>query len=112
MLQTSKGYFLLELLLSLSALLMLCTFLVPLLVQIRDQSRQLKIENHARQYMFEELQARMMEQQNFNNYSVIQDGVIYQIVWHDTYETGREVVCVKVERNSFVHEIEKCRIFE
>ena len=112
MLRTSKGYFLLELLLSLSALLMLSTFLLPLLLQVRDQSRQLIIENHARQYMFEELQARMMDHQNFQNYTVVQDGIEYQIFWKDNSLPVGKVVCVKVERNSLVHETETCGIFE
>jgi competence protein ComGE len=112
MFQNSKGFFLLELLLSLSALLMIGMFLLPIFIQVRDQSHQVEIENISRKYMYEELQARMMDHQNFNNYSVVQDGIEYQIIWKDSLVDNGKVVCVKVEKNPFTHGTETCGIFE
>lgn len=112
MLPNSRGYFLLELLLSLSAWLMLSSFLLPLLLEVRNQSFQVEVENQARKMMYEELQARMMDHQNFTNYNVVQDGIEYQIIWGDTFESERREVCVKIENNTLVHETKICGIFE
>ncbi|WP_413308850.1 competence type IV pilus minor pilin ComGE [Bacillus sp. 1P10SD] len=112
MFPNSKGFFLLELLLSLSALLVISMFLLPIYIQVREQSHQVEIENIARKFMYEELQARMMDHNNFNNYSLVQDGIEYQIFWKNSLENSGKVVCVKVERNPFIHGSETCGIFE
>jgi type II secretory pathway pseudopilin PulG len=111
MLRSTKGYFLLELLLSLSALLMLCLYLLPLLLELREQSQQLDLENRARQIMFEELQAKLISKETFSGYSFIQNGVEYKITWKDTGADQKEV-CVRIEKNSFLPEIERCGILE
>jgi type II secretory pathway pseudopilin PulG len=112
MLSNNKGFFLLELLLSLSALLMLSLFLLPLLMDLRDQSRQLEIENNARKLMYEELQAKLIDSRTFTNYTFIQNRVEYKIIWRDIQVTGQKEVCVKVERNPFLPETKICGVLE
>jgi competence protein ComGE len=111
MLRSTKGYFLLELLLSLSALLMLCLYLLPLIIELREQSHQLELENRVRQIMFEELQAKLINKGTFTNYSSIQNGVEYKIIWKDRGADQKEV-CVRIDKNSFLPEIEMCGILE
>ena len=111
MLRSTKGYFLLELLLSLSALFMLCLYLLPLIIELREHSRQLEVESKARQIMFEELQAKLISKGTFTDYSFIQNGVEYKIIWKDTGADQKEV-CVRIEKNSFLPEIEMCGILE
>jgi competence protein ComGE len=111
MLRSTKGYFLLELLLSLSTLFMLCLYLLPLIIELREQSRQLEVESKARQIMFEELQAKLISKGTFTDYSFIQNGVEYKIIWKDTGADQKEV-CVRIEKNSFLPEIELCAILE
>jgi competence protein ComGE len=112
MLRNNRGFFLLELLLSLSALLLLSLFLIPLFMDVRDQLRQIEIENSLRKFMYEELQAKVMDGRTFNNYTAIENGIEYQISWRDSTGTGQMEVCVKVEENSILHEMQRCAVLE
>lgn len=112
MLRNNKGFFLLELLLSLSAILMLSLFLLPLLMDIKGQSRQLEVENKARQLMYEELQAKLIANPTLTNYTFVENGVQYKIIWKDSRTAGQKEVCVIVERNSFLPQIEICGALE
>jgi competence protein ComGE len=112
MLRNNNGFFLLELLLSLSALLMICLFLMPLLVEVRAQSRQLEIGQMAQQLMYEELQARLIDSQTFTDYTFIQNNIDYKVIWKDTGAAGQKEVCVTVEKNSFLPEKSVCGILE
>ncbi|WP_066064276.1 hypothetical protein [Neobacillus soli] len=112
MLRNDKGFFLLELLLSLSALLMISLYLLPLLMDLRGQSKQVEIENKARQLMYEELQAKLIDSRTLTNYTFIQNKVEYKIIWSDPGAASQKEVCVKVEKNSFLPEIKVCGILE
>lgn len=112
MLRSNKGFFLLELLLSLSALLMLSLFLLPLLMDVRGQKIQLEIEKKARQIMYEELQAKINNNPTFSNYTISHNRVAYNIIWKDSQVTGQKEVCVRVEKNSFLHQTEICGVLE
>ncbi|MEH7309263.1 hypothetical protein [Neobacillus drentensis] len=112
MLRNTNGYFLLELLLSLSALLILSMFLLPLLTELREQSRQLELERKARQLMYEVLQMNLVSNQPTVNSTTIQNGVEYQILWKDSESPNQKEVCVRVEKNSFLPEVEVCGLLE
>jgi len=112
MLSSSKGYFLLELLLSLSALFILSLFLLPLLTELREQSRQLELENKARQLMYEELQANLVSNRGTSFSTSIQNGIEYQIIWKESEWARQKEVCVRVEKNSFLPEVEVCGLLE
>ncbi|MEH6906552.1 hypothetical protein [Neobacillus drentensis] len=111
MLRSIKGFFLLELLLSLSAWLMLSLFCLPLLIELRDQSRQLELERKARQLMYEELQTQLINK-SFSNYTSILNGVEYQIIWKNNETVGQKEVCARIEKNSFLPETEICGLLE
>lgn len=110
MLRKNNGFFLLELLLSLSALLMICLFLIPLLIEMRNQTRTLEIEEKARQIMFEELQAKLINDQPLTNYSVNQNSITYKISWTDSSQPKE--VCVSVDKESFHKRTEICGTLE
>ncbi|MBV7507464.1 hypothetical protein KW850_19675 [Bacillus sp. sid0103] len=112
MLRNTNGYFLLELLLSLSALLILSMFLLPLLTELREQSRQLELERKARQLMYEVLQMNLVSNQPTVNSTTIQNGVEYQILWKDSESANQKEVCVRVAKNSFLPEVEVCGLLE
>jgi competence protein ComGE len=114
MLRNNSGFFLLELLLSLSALLLLSLFLLPLLMDLREQSQQLEVENVARKLMYEELQAKLIDNRLFLNYSVIENTVEYHIIWGGSGAgaAGQKEVCVKVDGNSFLSETKVCGVLE
>lgn len=112
MLPNNKGFFLLDLLLSLSALLMICLFFIPLLMDIRRQSTQLEADTKARQLVYEELQASLYSTQAAVNYTVIQNGVLYHIFWRDSEYPGKKEVCIKIEKNTFLSATEICGVQE
>ncbi|WP_335444576.1 competence type IV pilus minor pilin ComGE [Neobacillus drentensis] len=110
MLRKNNGFFLLELLLSLSALLMICLFLIPLLIDIRAQARTLEIEKKARQIMFEELQAKLNNNPVFLNYSVNHNSIEYKINW--TENSQYKEVCVRVDDSSIHKQTQICSQLE
>ena len=91
---------------------MVSLFLVPLLTNLREQSRQLELESKARQLMYEELQTGLISNQPKLNYTSKQNGIEYKINWKDSESTGQKEVCVRVEKNSFLPEIEVCGLLE
>ncbi|MCL6573681.1 MAG: hypothetical protein K6T88_18700 [Bacillus sp. (in: Bacteria)] len=112
MLRNNNGFFLLELLLSLSALLMVSLFLLPLLMDLREGSQQLEVENKAQKLMYEELQAKLLDNRFFTNYTFIENKVEYQIIWGDSVMNDQKEVCVKVERSSYRSETKICGLLE
>jgi competence protein ComGC len=108
LLRKNKGFFLLELLLSLSAWFMLCLFFIPLLIDLKIQSQQLEVHKKAEQLLYEELQASIVDGQKYLNYSVSHQGIEYRIEWRDLSLSGQKEVCVKVEKHSFISKTEMC----
>lgn len=110
MLQRNKnGFFLLELLLSLSAWLLLSLFILPLLIDLNKQTQQLEVKEKAEQLLFEELQAKIADGQSYpKNYSVLNRGIEYKIEWKNPSTEGPKEVCVKVETQLFISKAEIC----
>lgn len=106
MLQKNKGYFLLDLMLSLSALFLIFLYLTPLMIDLREQSVRIEIEKTARQIMFDELQAKLLNINNPVNYGITKNGVEYQIYWRE-YSSLMEV-CVKVGDTPLQAKTEVC----
>ncbi len=109
MLLKNNGFIMAELILSLSAMLMICLFFTPLLIDLVKQSNQLQIEKHANQLLFEELHSLIINNQPSQDHSTIHNGIEYQINWSATDIPEQRKVCVKVEKNSFHSEINLCR---
>jgi competence protein ComGE len=112
MLLKNNGFILAELLLSLSALLMICLFFTPILIDLSKQSKKLQIEKQAHQLLFEELQSFIINDQPSQDHSTVQNGIAYQILWSSTDIPEQRKVCVKIDKNSFQPEIELCRFTE
>ncbi|GHH96984.1 hypothetical protein [Neobacillus kokaensis] len=108
MLRNNEGFFLLELLLSLSAMFMLCIYFIPLLMDLRAQSSALELEKTARQIMYEEMQAKLNDSKGFGDKNFIQNNILYQIQWSDSEEGGLKEVCVSVTKNTSHSQIEIC----
>lgn len=108
----NDGFFLLELLLSLSALFMLSMFFVPLLIDFANQSQQHVREKRAKQFLFEELQANLIEDRTNTHYSITLNGTEYKIYWRLTSVNGQKEVCVKVDENILLPSFEDCAIPE
>ncbi|MEH7115797.1 hypothetical protein V7128_00045 [Neobacillus vireti] len=112
MLKSNKGYFLLELLLSLATMLMICLFLLPLFMELKDQSIKREIENSAQRLMYEELKAKLIDGRTFTDSTMILNQIEYDIIWANTDQSSPKEVCVKVEKNSVHPEIKVCGVLE
>ncbi|MDQ1001526.1 competence protein ComGE [Neobacillus niacini] len=112
MLWKNDGFFLLELLLSLSAWFMMGMFFMPLLMELSNQSQQLVRDKKAVQFLYEELQANLTEDRTNSNYSILHNGTEYKIYWNQSSGTGQKEVCVKIEGNSFLPRTEICKVPE
>ncbi|WP_462412204.1 hypothetical protein [Neobacillus sp. Marseille-QA0830] len=111
MLRSNRGYFLLDLLLSLSAILLIGLNLVPLLVDLRKQAAMLEITNQARQIAYEELHAKLTDK-TFTAFTITRNGIMYRITWMDGKTAGIKEVCVKVDENHLHEGTEICRKLE
>jgi competence protein ComGE len=112
MLWKNDGFFLLELLVSLSAWFMLGMFFMPLLMELTIQSQQLVRDKKAVQFLFEELQANLTEDRTNSNYSIHHNGTEYKIYWRQLSGNGQKEACVKIEGNTFLPRTDICRIPE
>jgi competence protein ComGE len=112
MLLKNKGFFLIDLLLSLSALLMLSLFFIPSLIDLKNQAWRLEIENQSYQILYEELQILSINGQVSSLNPILKNGIAYQISLKDADTFGQKEVCVKVENNSFYGEEEVCGLSE
>ncbi|WP_066365754.1 competence type IV pilus minor pilin ComGE [Neobacillus fumarioli] len=108
MLRNNNGFFLLELLLSLSAMFMIGLFLIPLIIDMNQQSKKLEIENKAQQILYEELQGKLRGAQTFTNYSLQENGVKYDITWRDSGARGQKEACISVKQNALLSKTEIC----
>jgi competence protein ComGE len=112
MLSKNDGFFLLELLLSLSALFMLSIFFLPLLHDLTNQSQQLVRNKKAKQFLYEELQANLLLDRSNSYYSVFHNGIEYKIYWVQSSGNGQKEACVKVDENTILQRIEICAVPE
>ncbi|MFB3165949.1 hypothetical protein P5G62_002180 [Neobacillus sp. 179-C4.2 HS] len=112
MLWKNDGFFLLELLLSLSAWFMMSMFFMPLLMELSHQSQQLVRDKKAVQFLFEELHANLTEDRTNSNYSIYHNGTEYKIYWIQSSDIGQKEVCVKVDKTAFLPKTEICKVPE
>jgi competence protein ComGE len=109
MLLKSNGYFLLELLLSLSAFLMIGLVFVPLLSDIVSHSRQLEVEKKITQLLYQELHANLYNNTYDMRYSVTENGLVFRIYWIETSDPDKKEVCVSFDGTHSIKETVVCR---
>lgn len=106
MLVKNNGFFLLELLLSLSVWFMIGLFFVPLLMDLTNQSKELELDKKAKQLLFEELHAKLIDESINSSYSIFDNGHEYKIYWNEI--AGQTEVCVTIEENISLPEKKIC----
>jgi hypothetical protein len=107
----NDGLILAELLLSLSCLLMLGLFFIPMIIDLKVKSLTLQIEKQANQLLYEELNTIIINPFSSSSHSIFINGIEYQLLVKDT-ESGQKEVCVKVEKNLFHIEENICKSSE
>ncbi|MDF2904545.1 MAG: prepilin-type N-terminal cleavage/methylation protein [Bacillus sp. (in: firmicutes)] len=106
MLRRSEGYFLAELLLSLTAWFLITGFLLPIVILLKEQAVQVHLENTAVHLLYDEMERQINEGFLVGNKTEILNGIIYEISWRD--DTSQTEVCVEYKDvNSIPHK--KCK---
>lgn len=108
MLVKNNGFFFIELLTSLTTLFMIFLFFIPILHDLTNQSSQIEIENRSYQLIYEEFNGFVLNNQLPQNYSLTENGYVFQIYWKDTGKSLPKVVCVQIEKNHFLPKKEIC----
>jgi competence protein ComGE len=85
---------------------------MPLLMDLSIQSQQLVREKKAKQLLFEELHANLIDGRSNSSYSIVHNGTQYNIYWILSEDSGQKEVCVKVDENSFIRRTEICSVPE
>jgi competence protein ComGE len=109
MLRRSDGYFLAEMLLSLSAWLVVTSVLLPGLVHLRDQTAALQVENTAIHLLYDELERAVEEGVPAEPRSIELNGINYEIHWGG--EMSRIEVCVEYQ-DERSKRYKKCKMAE
>lgn len=91
---------------------MLSLFFIPLLIDLRNQYQVLEVEKRTQQLLYEELQAKIINNDSYLSYTLFQDGIEYKVLWRDSVVAGQKEVCVQVEKNSFMPKTERCMVLE
>ncbi|WP_428909100.1 competence type IV pilus minor pilin ComGE [Niallia sp. Krafla_26] len=83
MLRENKGYFLLELLISLSGWILIASVFVPMMIVFNKQSVETQEKSEALHILYDYLQEAVVENSERNDFSVIQHNKRYDIVWSE-----------------------------
>jgi competence protein ComGE len=109
MLRRNEGFFLLELLLSLSTWLIALGILLPYMIHITNQSLTLELEKTATHLLYDELEKMKVEGITATNKTVTRNGVTYEV--KSRASGGALEVCVLFKDHKQTN-FEKCKIFE
>jgi len=97
MLSKNKGYYLIELLLSLSGWILIASLMVPMLVVSNKQSVQVQEKSDALHILYEYVQEVIIESPERENFSVIKNNKSYYIIWVGEKEGRKSEVCIRYE---------------
>ncbi|QED48616.1 type II secretion system protein [Cytobacillus dafuensis] len=110
MCRRNNGFFLVEMLLSLSAWLVIAMVFFPLIMGLINRTIQLHQEYDGTQLLYETLQTAKKEQRVPVHEIIKINQTVYE-VYQDSVRSGRLEVCVKYE-DILKNEYKKCEIFE
>lgn len=95
MLQRNDGYFLAELLLSLSSWLLMTGLMLPMVMFVWEQSAQLQLDNTATHLLYDALESHIVEGVSTEGKLVHLNGTVYEIRWSG--EMSDTKVCVEYD---------------
>lgn len=93
MLRRNNGYFLVELLLSLSTWILVTGCLLPLLLHLYYLTDLLQLENTANHLLFDELESNLVGNAFIGNKTILLNGTQFAINWNDDAQPAE--VCVE-----------------
>lgn len=97
MLLKNKGYYLVELLLSLSGWILIASMVVPMLIQINKQSVQMKEKSEALHILYEYVQEVLIENPERENFNVMKNNNTFDIIWFGEKDGRKSEVCIRYE---------------
>ena len=97
MLSKNDGYYLVELLLSLSGWILIASLMVPMLVVINKQAVQIQEKSEALHILYEYVQGVLIEKPERENFNVTKNNKSYEIIWFGDQEGSKGEVCVRYE---------------
>lgn len=97
MLLKNKGYYLLELILSLSGWILIISFFVPMLIGYHKQSIQIQEKSQAVQILYQYIEKVIIEDPARENFSLTKNNKRYDIVWFGNREGIKSEVCIRYE---------------
>lgn len=106
MLRRNSGYFLAEVLLSLTVWLLITGLLLPLVIQLKSQSVLLALDNTAVHLLFDELENKMDQSLLTGNKTIMSNGTAFEIVWYE--DMSETKVCVEY-KDGFSNTKKQCR---
>ncbi|WP_102274583.1 phosphatase [Cytobacillus massiliigabonensis] len=107
----NDGFFLAELLLTLSAWLLIASVLFPLIIQAVNQSLQVRQEFLAAEILYESLIDSKKRSVYPLNETIVVNQTLYEIITKENGESANMEVCIKYE-DFLQKSYETCEIFE
>lgn len=107
----NDGFLLPEILLTMSAWLVIATVIIPLIVNVKDQSVHLKQEFHGTKVLYEALLRAKKDEHQPQQGIVILNQTSYEIYLGNSEENKELEVCVKFE-NVYKKLQTKCEIYK
>lgn len=97
MLLKNKGFYMAELLVSLTGWILIAGIIVPMLMQVILQNKSLQQKANALHIFYEYVQTAMINDGEKENYSEIRDATLYEIKWLDDSVAGLQEVYITYE---------------
>jgi Tfp pilus assembly protein PilE len=104
-LKNEKGFYMAELIMSLSGWLLISGVLVPIFIQVNKQSIEIQEKSEALHILYEYMQTVTIENPVKENKILTRDHTHYEIVWEMEQEDGKSEVSIRYE-DVFGHKIQ------
>src|SRR3954452_21270544 len=96
-LKNEKGFYMAELIISLSGWLLISGVLVPIFIQVNKQSIQIQEKSEALHILYEYMQTVTLENPKKENKVFTVDGTHYEIEWDEEIENENRKVSISYE---------------
>lgn len=93
----NNGYFLCDLLISLSGWILIASVIVPMMIGLNKQSVELKEKSDAVHILYEYMQTVVVENPERTNFSVTKNDKEYEVVWQGKKDGVKSEVSIRYE---------------
>ncbi|WP_338470236.1 hypothetical protein R4Z10_15725 [Niallia sp. XMNu-256] len=93
----NEGYYLSELLISLSGWILVASILVPMMISLTKQTVEIQEKSEANHFLYEYVQKVVIEKPERTNFSVTKNSKEYDITWDDEKDELKSEVSIRYE---------------